>query len=107
MRERATNSPWWTPTLCVGVCLKSSPPLKWWVVDYYKTLKEWKKRFYQNREWVLKNLGERFFRMWDFYLTASAVSFLVGSNYVFQILLSKDVFNQYPVLERKFGTPLL
>jgi len=78
-----------------------------WRLHYYKTLKEWKKRFHQNREWVLKNLGERFFRMWEFYLTASAVSFLVGSNYVFQILLSKDVFNQYPVLERKFGASLL
>jgi cyclopropane-fatty-acyl-phospholipid synthase len=78
-----------------------------WRLHYYKTLKEWKERFYARKEWVFKNLGKRFFRMWDFYLTASAVSFLVGSNYVFQILLSKDVVNDYPVLERKFGPSLL
>ncbi len=78
-----------------------------WRLHYYRTLKEWRKRFHQSSEWVLKNLGERFFRMWDFYLTAAAVSFLVGSNYVFQILLSRGLFNKYPVLEHSFGEPLV
>jgi cyclopropane-fatty-acyl-phospholipid synthase len=78
-----------------------------WRLHYYKTLKEWLKRFEANREWVLKNLGENFYRMWKFYLTASAVSFKVASNYVFQILLSKGVVNDYPILEYKFGQPLI
>ena len=74
-----------------------------WRLHYYRTLKEWLKRFETNREWVIKNLGETFYRMWKFYLTASAVSFKVASNYVFQILLSKGIFNEYPVLEHSFG----
>ena len=78
-----------------------------WRLHYYKTLKEWKRRFLENKKWVLENLGERFFRMWEFYLTAAAVSFFVGSNYVFQILLSKNVVNNYPVIEYKFHNSLL
>jgi len=78
-----------------------------WRLHYYKTLKEWLKRFEANKGWVIENLGETFFRMWKFYLTASAVSFKVGSNYVFQILLSKGVVNDYPVLEHRFGEKLL
>ncbi len=45
---------------------------------------------------------EHFVRMWNFYLTSSAVSFLTGSNYVFQILLSKGLKKDYPIIERKF-----
>ena len=78
-----------------------------WRLHYYRTLKEWLKRFEANREWVIKNLGETFYRMWKFYLTASAVSFKVASNYVFQILLSKGIFNEYPVLEHSFGESFL
>jgi len=78
-----------------------------WRLHYYRTLKDWKKRFHQNRDWVIKNLGERFFRMWDFYLTASAASFYTASNYVFQILFSKGLRNDYPVLEHTFGESLI
>jgi len=73
-----------------------------WRLHYYRTLKEWKKRFLENKGWVINNLGERFFRMWEFYLTAAAVSFLIGSNYVFQILLSKGEVNDYPLIEYRF-----
>ena len=34
-------------------------------------------------------MGERFCRMWDFYLAAVEVGFLHGSNFVFQLLLSE------------------
>ena len=78
-----------------------------WRIHYYKTLKEWLKRFEENSRWVIKNLGETFYRMWKFYLTASAVSFKVASNYVFQILLAKGVVNDYPVIERKLGETIL
>ena len=78
-----------------------------WRLHYYRTLKEWLRRFENNRDWVLKNLGETFYRMWKFYLTASAVSFKVASNYVFQILFSKGLYNEYPIMERKFGESLI
>lgn len=73
-----------------------------WRMHYYWTLKKWKERFLKNLDKVKEKYGERFVRMWELYLTASAVSFLIGSNYVFQFLLSKGVKNDYPVIERKF-----
>jgi cyclopropane-fatty-acyl-phospholipid synthase len=98
----------------LGEILDALEPFEFYLIDidnwrlhYYKTLKEWKKRFLQNKDWVIKNLGQRFFRMWEFYLTAAAVSFYIGSNYVYQILLSKGVFNQYPVVEHIFGESLV
>ena len=71
-------------------------------IHYYWTLKKWKERFLMNLDKVRKMFDERFIRMWELYLTASAVSFLIGSNYVFQILLSKGVKNDHPIIERKF-----
>ncbi len=71
-----------------------------WRLHYYWTLKKWKKKFYSNIDKVRKMFDDSFIRMWDIYLTSSAVSFLVSSNYVFQILLSKGVKNDYPVIER-------
>ena len=73
-----------------------------WRMHYYWTLQKWKERFLKNVDKVKKMFDERFVRMWELYLTSAAVSFLIGSNYVFQILLSKGVKNDYPVIERKF-----
>lgn len=78
-----------------------------WRLHYYFTLKEWKRRFLEHRDWVVKRYGEDFFRMWELYLTASAVSFLIGSNHLFQFLFSKGVLNTYPVMRRSFAHPLL
>ena len=71
-----------------------------WRPHYYRTLKEWRRRFWAKVEKVWEMYGERFVRMWNLYLTASAVSFYTGSNHLFQILLSKGVRNDYPTLER-------
>ncbi|WP_461831282.1 class I SAM-dependent methyltransferase, partial [Aquifex sp.] len=73
-----------------------------WRMHYYWTLQKWRERFLKNVDKVRKMFDERFVRMWELYLTSAAVSFLIGSNYVFQILLSKGVKNDYPVIERKF-----
>ena len=73
-----------------------------WRMHYYWTLKKWKERFIKHKEEIKRMYGDKFVRMWELYLTASAVSFLIGSNYVFQFLLSKGVKNDYPVIERKF-----
>ncbi len=35
-------------------------------------------------------MGERFARMWEFYLVAVELGFLHGSNMVFQLLLSNE-----------------
>ena len=73
-----------------------------WRIHYYRTLKEWKKRFFNNIEKIREMNGDVFIRMWDLYLTSSAVSFYTGSNHLFQFLLSKGVKNDYPVMKREF-----
>jgi len=73
-----------------------------WRLHYYYTLREWRRRFHQNKEWVIKTYGDNFFRMWDLYLVSSAVSFLTASNHLFQVLFSKGVVNDYPVIKRVF-----
>ncbi len=74
-----------------------------WRPHYYRTLKEWYKRFWKNAGRVWEMYGSVFLRMWNLYLLSSAVSFYVGSNHLFQILLSKGVRNDYPTLERIFS----
>jgi cyclopropane-fatty-acyl-phospholipid synthase len=37
---------------------------------------------------VVAQMGERFARMWEFYLAAVELGFLHGSNMVFQLLLA-------------------
>ncbi|ADO45234.1 Cyclopropane-fatty-acyl-phospholipid synthase [Hydrogenobacter thermophilus TK-6] len=73
-----------------------------WRLHYYRTLREWRKRFYQHTRDVVQKHGEEFFRMWELYLVSSAVSFLTGSNHLFQILFSKGVLNNYPIMKRQF-----
>jgi len=67
-----------------------------WVADaeilrlhYYQTIKHWRTRFEARRAEVVAMMGERFARMWEFYLAAVEVAFLGGSNMVFQLLLSE------------------
>ncbi|RMH80918.1 MAG: methyltransferase domain-containing protein [Acidobacteria bacterium] len=78
-----------------------------WRPHYYLTLREWKRRFMEHKDWVVKRYGEGFFRMWELYLTSSAASFYIGSNHLFQFLFSKGVLNSYPVIRRLVGQPLL
>jgi len=73
-----------------------------WRIHYYYTLREWRRRFHHHKEWVIKTYGDNFFRMWDLYLVSSAVSFLTASNHLFQVLFSKGVVNDYPVIKRVF-----
>ncbi len=58
-------------------------------VDYDKTLMEWFKNF--DKAWPeLKEVyGERFYRMWKYYLLASAGSFRSRKNQLWQVVLSK------------------
>lgn len=68
-----------------------------WVSDceilrlhYYWTLKHWRMRFMAKRPDCVAMMGEKFCRMWEFYLSAAELGFLTGSNMVFQLLLSKN-----------------
>ena len=66
-----------------------------WVSDceflrlhYYWTIKHWRQNFAAVRPKVVAMMGERFARMWEFYLSAVELGFLTGSNMVFQLLIS-------------------
>jgi len=58
-------------------------------LHYYWTIKHWRERFLDRRAEVVAQMGERFARMWEFYLAAVELGFLHGSNMVFQLLLSE------------------
>lgn len=67
-----------------------------WVADceilrlhYYWTIRHWRQRFMARRAETVAMMGERFARMWEFYLGAVELGFLNGSNMVFQLLLSQ------------------
>ena len=78
-----------------------------WVADcevlrlhYYWTIQHWRERFAAERAAVVAMMGERFARMWEFYLAAVELGFLHGSNMVFQLLLGRAA-------RRRAGDPRL
>jgi cyclopropane-fatty-acyl-phospholipid synthase len=54
---------------------------------YALTLKEWNRRFQIHRDHFAATKGERFCRMWEFYLVASQTAFEHGDLVVFQLQL--------------------
>ncbi len=74
-----------------------------WVTDceilrlhYAYTLAEWDKRCQAQKSEIIEMMGEEFFRMWEFYLAISELSFLLGKHMNFQIQLTTDV-NALPI----------
>ena len=62
-----------------------------WRLHYAETLRAWHDRFEKNRDKAQTLLGERFCRMWEFYLISSELSFRYFKHMVFQIQLAKAV----------------
>ena len=69
-----------------------------WVTDmeilrlhYAETLKAWRGRFADARETVKATRGERFCRMFEFYLAVSEIAFRYAGHMVFQVQLTKRV----------------
>ena len=60
-------------------------------IHYSHTLRNWKERFLGKKEEVLAMFDEKFFRMWEFYLTGCEMSFKWGDQVVFQFQLSKEL----------------
>jgi len=57
---------------------------------YSLTLKNWKERCISNKSKILEMFDEKFFRMWEFYLTSCEMAFKWGDQIVFQFQLTKD-----------------
>jgi cyclopropane-fatty-acyl-phospholipid synthase len=69
-----------------------------WITDieilrlhYAETLRNWRRRFEQNRERIRGLYDERFCRMWETYLVGSELSFRRQGMLVFQMQLAKAV----------------
>ena len=58
---------------------------------YSHTLRHWKERFIKNKDKAIKMFDERFFRMWEFYLTSCETAFRWGDQVVFQLQLTKEL----------------
>lgn len=59
-------------------------------VDYDRTLLAWHHNFTEHLPELSRRYGERFCRMWAFYLLASAGAFRARSNQVWQLVLSRS-----------------
>lgn len=60
-------------------------------MHYSYTLRHWKERFLNNKDIALKMFDEKFFRMWEFYLTSCEITFRWGDRVVFQLQLTKEL----------------
>lgn len=60
-------------------------------LHYAETLKAWRERFMEKRDVAKERLGDRFCRMWEFYLAGSEAGFRFQGLVVFQIQLIKNV----------------
>ena len=58
-------------------------------MHYAHTLRHWRERFLGEKDRVLQMFDEKFFRMWEFYLTSCEMSFKWGDQVVFQFQLTK------------------
>jgi len=59
-------------------------------MHYSHTLRHWKERCIKNKSKILEMYDEKFFRMWEFYLTSCELAFKWGDQVVFQFQLTKD-----------------
>ena len=60
-------------------------------IHYAHTLKHWKERFVNNKDKVLKMFDEKFFRMFEFYLSSCEMAFKHGDQVVYQLQLTKTL----------------
>ena len=58
-------------------------------MHYAHTLRNWKDRFIKNKQKVLQMFDERFFRMFEFYLSSCEMAFKHGDQVVYQLQLTK------------------
>jgi cyclopropane-fatty-acyl-phospholipid synthase len=66
--------------------------LEIWRGHYATTLHHWHTRFQHRRAEFVARFGERFCRLWEFYLQSSEAAFRWGGLVVFQAQLARDPF---------------
>ncbi len=76
-----------TPIEKAGLIVSDIEVLK---LHYSHTLRHWKENCIKNREKITEMFDERFFRMWEFYLTGCEIAFKWGDQVVYQFQLTKN-----------------
>ncbi|ERJ17928.1 sterol 24-C-methyltransferase protein [Salinisphaera shabanensis E1L3A] len=74
---------------CVEKTGMSLSDLEIWRLHYARTLASWNERFQQHRDVFRERFGERFCRMWEFYLLGCQAIFRWGELVVFHIQLAQ------------------
>jgi cyclopropane-fatty-acyl-phospholipid synthase len=59
-------------------------------LHYALTLRHWRQRFRASWHTAVERYGERFCRMWEFYLAGAETGFRYQNLMVFQLQLTKD-----------------
>jgi cyclopropane-fatty-acyl-phospholipid synthase len=59
-------------------------------LHYAHTLKYWKENCIKNKTKIIEMFDEKFFRMWEFYLTGCEMAFTWGDQVVYQFQLTKN-----------------
>lgn len=70
--------------------------------NYVLTLQRWRDQWLQNREAVVAAYGERWFRLWNFFLHWSALIGIQGSAFTYQVLMHKN-HNGFDRMGMAFG----
>ena len=72
-------------------------------LHYAKTLSHWYKNFKKEEKKVLKIYDQKFIRMWEAYLNLSELSFTIGDNVVYQLVLTKKR-DSFPLVRKRIRT---
>lgn len=67
-------------------------------LHYNRTLRCWLKNYYDHLDEVRQMFDERFVRMWELYLASCAATFYTGVIDLHQILMSKGINNDLPMV---------
>ena len=59
-------------------------------MHYSHTLRHWKENCLTNKEKIIEMFDEKFFRIWEFYLTGCEIAFKWGDQVVYQFQLTKN-----------------
>lgn len=67
-------------------------------LHYNRTLRCWRKNYLEHLDEVKTMFDDRFIRMWDLYLAACAATFHNGIIDLHQILMTKGINNDLPMV---------
>ena len=76
-----------TPLEKAGLIVSDIEVLK---LHYSHTLRHWKENCINNKAKIVEMFDERFYRMWEFYLTGCEIAFKWGDQVVYQFQLTKS-----------------